>query len=412
MSRRLLLITGCAIVWTTVAAAATNNATAMTPSLTPGASAYSAAAATGTASLKANLQLTGSLGKLLDYLIGPIVSQDLNPLVAALQGSVNGVVASTLGASSSLNATTDPNQLQVTTAPAAFPNDTLPSPCLPTGAQPCYAGGGASVNGAPLASVSVGALSGYVEQVAKSADATNPVFGRAGLANARVSVLPGLSSLIPSLPGATNPLVSASTVSAKANCPNDGVGGATKPATAPSVAASTTGVTLLGGLVTFGVLNGQVTSLTVNGVAYASVLALPTVTVSGVTVAPFGSSAVVVSIPLTVSQVLNALGLSSSVASALNGFSPTSSMKLSLVVGPSSTVTSRSAAAWGLGVGVDLSGTLSFNLLDLVTANVNVPTGIAGSNLGNVLDLRLAYATCQSGVNAPTVVPVVPPALV
>jgi hypothetical protein len=299
----------------------------------------------------------------------------------------------------------------MTPVPAAFPNDTLPSPCLPSGAQPCYSGASASANGAPLATVSTGVLSGYVEQVQQSADTTNPVFGRASVANPRVSVLPAISTLVPGLPSATNPLVSASLVAAKANCPNDGAPGASKPATPPSVSESTSSVSLLGGLVTFGVLDGQLTSLVVNGVSYSSVLSLPTVTVSGVTVAPFGQS-VIVSLPLTVAQILTGLGLSSTVVNALNGFSPASSLTLSLVVGPNSTLTSRSASAWGLGVGVDLSGSLTFNLLGLVTATVNVPTGIKAGNVGNVLDLRLAYTTCQSGVTMPAVIPVVPPALV
>jgi hypothetical protein len=401
-------VAGIAVLTTTMA----TPAAALTPSLTAGASAYSAAGNTGTGSLKANLQLSGSLGKLLDYIIGPIVSQDLNPLVAALQGSVNGTVAGLLGSSSNLNAATDPNQLQADTAPAAFPNDTLPSPCLPSGTQPCYSGASSSVNGAPLASVTAGALNGYVEQVRNSADTTNPVFGRASVTNPRVSVLPGISSLVPGLPGAINPLVSASLARAKSNCPNDGPAGASKPTTAPSANVSTTGVSVLGGLVTFGALDGQLTSLTVNGVAYASVLKLPTVTVAGVTVAPFGQS-VLVTIPLSVSQVLAGLGLPSAVVTALSSFTSSSSVKLSLVVGPNSTVTNRAASAWGLGVGVDLSGTLSFNLLDLVTANVNIPTGIGGGNFGNVLDLRLAYTTCQSGVNlSAATARVVPPAMV
>jgi hypothetical protein len=408
--RRVLpmtVATGVAAVVLTAVAPAADAA----PTLTTGASAYSAAAGTGTASLQSNLQLTGSLGGLLDSLISPIVSADLNPLVAALQGSVNGAVATALGSSSTLNASTYPTEPQMTPAPAAFPNDTLPSPCLPSGAQPCYSGASASANGAPLATVSTGVLSGYVEQVQQSADTTNPVFGRASVANPRVSVLPAISTLVPGLPSATNPLVSASLVAAKANCPNDGAPGASKPATPPSVNESTSSVSLLGGLVTFGVLDGQLTSLVVNGVSYSSVLSLPTVTVSGVTVAPFGQS-VIVSLPLTVAQILTGLGLSSTVVNALNGFSPASSLTLSLVVGPNSTLTSRSASAWGLGVGVDLSGSLTFNLLGLVTATVNVPTGIKAGNVGNVLDLRLAYTTCQSGVTMPAVIPVVPPALV
>jgi len=43
---------------------------------------------------------------------------------------------------------------------------------------------------------------------------------------------------------------------------------------------------------------------------------------------------------------------------------------------------------------------------------VNIPSGINGGNYGNVLDLRLAYTTCQSGVNMPATVRPLPPALV
>jgi hypothetical protein len=213
------------------------------------------------------------------------------------------------------------------------------------------------------------------------------------------------------LPNVANPLVSATAVAAKANCPNDGAVGATKPATAPSAAETVASVTLLGGLVTLGVLDGQIINLKVNGVAFASILALPTVTVSGVTISPFGNS-IMVSIPLSVAQLLVGLGLPGQVASALTGFAASSTVQLRIVVGPNSTVTSRTVSAWGLGIGVDLSGALSFNLLNLVGASVNIPTGIGGGNYGNLLDLRLAYVTCRSGTNTPPIVPAVPPALV
>jgi hypothetical protein len=255
-------------------------------------------------------------------------------------------------------------------------------------------------------------VSGYAEQVNSSADATNPVFGRATVASPQVSVLPGISSLVPGLPTIVNPLVSSSIVAAKANCPNDGAAGATKPKTAPSASESVANVTVLGGLITLGVLDGQIVNLNVNSVAYANgVLGLPTVTVSGVTISPFGNS-VLVSIPLSVSQILAALNLPTAVISTLNTFAPTSTLALRLVIGPNATVTSRSVSAWGLGVGVDLSGSLDFNLLGLITASVNVPTGISGSNSGNLLDLRLAYVACQSGVQMTAVIPAVPPALV
>jgi hypothetical protein len=388
------------------------SATAVTPTISTGASAYSAAAGTGMANLHANLQLSGSLGKLLDALVSPIVSQDLNPLVAALQGSVNGLVTSALGASSGLNASTSPSELQYGTAPAGFPNDALPSPCVSSGSQPCYTAGSGTVSGAPLTSASVGAPSGYVEQVVSSADGTNPIFGRASAANVSVSLLSGIPSIVPALPAATNPLVSATAVGSKATCPNDGAVGATKPTTAPSASAAATSVSLLGGLVTFNVASGQIASLRVNNVAYVSVLALPTVSVAGgVTIAPYGS-AIQVSIPLSLDQVLAGLGLSGALVTALHDFSPTSTVALTVVVGPNTAVTSRTASAWGLGIGADLSGSLTLNLLNLVTANISIPTGLGGSNYGNLLDLRLAYSTCQSGVILPAIVPAVPPALV
>jgi hypothetical protein len=403
----LTLAATTAVVATVTAAPAAAAGTV----LTPGASAYAAAGATGTATLKANLQLAGSLGKLLDALISPIVSQDLNPLVGALQGATSGLVTSALGSASPYSAATNPAQTQVTTAPVNFPNDTLPSPCASTGSQPCYSGPSAGVNAAPLVTASVGVLNGYAEQVASSADATNSIFGRATTTNAKVSVLPSLSSLIPGLASVGNPLVSATSVASKARCPNDGAAGASKPTTAPTAFVSASGVSLLGGLVTFTVASGAIANLTVNSVSYASVLALPTVSVAGVTISPFGS-AVMVSIPLTLTQVLGALGITGAVATALQSFTPTSSVNLRIVVGPNITLTNRTAAAWGLGVGVDLAGSLGFNLLDLVTANVVIPTGISGANSGNLLDLRLAYSTCQSGVVAAATVPAVPPGLV
>lgn len=410
---RNALVAGAAVVL----ALAMSAAPASAATVTNGASAYAAAGATGTAKLAANLQLKGPLGKILDALISPIVSNDLNPLVAALQGSANGLVSQSLAAPAD-SAATVANQQQVTPAPAAFPNDTLPSPCNAGGNQPCFSvGSTASIDWSPLAKARVGNVSGYAEQVAASADATNPIFGRASAASPQVSALPGISSLVPALPSAVNPLVSSGQVQAKANCPNDGAVGAPKPVTAPSVSESVTGVTILGSQVTFGVTDGQIVNLVVNGTSYPiGVSSLPTVTLAGgVTVSGFGAD-VLVSIPITVDQILNGLGLPSSVVSDLDGLSPTSTLVLRLVVGPNSQVTKTSVTAWGLGIGVDLSGTLGFNLMDLVTANVNVPTGIAGNNLGNVLDLRLAYVTCQSGVNLAggggTAVPAVPAALV
>jgi hypothetical protein len=403
MSARFRAVAAITTIATGAVLALAGRADALPAPITPGASAYSAAAGTGSASLDANLYLTGALGDLLDGLVTPIVNTALNPLVAALHGTVNSVVDAALGASSSTNAGS-PNQMYGT-APAAFPSDLTPSPCKASGAQPCYQVSGATtVTAAPLANVGLSLISGYTQQVPSSADATNPIFARASVANPSVAVLPGITSLV-------NPLVSAGLVNAKANCPNDGAVGAVKPATAPTASVSASGVNLLGGLVTLDVLNGQVANLKVNNIAYASLAVLPVLTIGVVTVSPYGTS-VMVAIPISVSQILNGLGLPGSAVSQLLGFSPTSTLSLKVIVGPAADITSTTAKAWGLGIGVDLAGSLGFNLLGLVGATVNLRTGISGGNYGNLVDLRLAQTLCKSGTNTPPVTPPVPPALV
>jgi hypothetical protein len=252
--------------------------------------------------------------------------------------------------------------------------------------------------------VSVGALSGWTQQVPSAADATNPIYGRARVARITVNALTAITAL-------ANPVVSSGLVDAKANCPNDGPAGASKPKTPPSALVSAAGVTLLGGVVKFDVLNGQITNLTVSGTSY-NLLTLPTLNLpGGITVAPYGTS-ISVSVSLTATQVFSALGLASSVVSQLLSLSTGSTVTLTLIAGPTARQTNTTATAWGLGVGVDLSGALSFNLLGLVGAVVNLPTGITSSNNGNLVDLRFAYTTCQSGTTTQATVPPVPPALV
>jgi hypothetical protein len=402
MKRPLKLAVAAVTIATLTTTYAVGPAAATNPTpVTPGASAYAAAAGTGSATLKANLQLTGAIGHLLDGVIDPIVQVALDPLLAALTGTVNTLVAGALGASSTLNAGT-PSQ-QYGTAPAAFPTDTLPSPCSASGPQPCFSVTSGGVNASPLAVVGLSLINGYTQQVPVAADATNSIFGRAQVASPTVSVLPLISAL-------TNPLVSAGVVNAKANCPNDGAVGATKPKTSPSALVSAAGVTLLGGLVTLDVLNGQVANLKVAGTSY-TLPTLPVLNVGGVTVSPYGT-ALMVTISLSPAQILGALGLGTTIVTQLLGFAPTSTLALRLIVGPNSTATTTSATAWGLGIGVDLSGSLSFNLLGLVGAAVTVPSGITGSNYGDLVDLRLATTNCQSGTNTPALVPIVPPALV
>jgi hypothetical protein len=236
-----------------------------------------------------------------------------------------------------------------------------------------------------LINMALTALSGYTEQVASGADATNPMFGRAQATGLSVAVLPGISSL-------ANPLITSGTVDSIASCPNDAK-------TAPSANESVASVSLLGNVVTFSVANGDIANLKVNATTYGTIPKLPTLTLTGgIVVQPYGGQAVAVSLPLTLSQVATGLGLPSSVISTLTQYGVTgTSLTLTLIVGPNDFVTKTGAQAWGLGLGVDLSGALSFNLLGLVGAAVTVPTGIGSGNYGDVLDLRLAYSSCTVG---------------
>lgn len=392
-TRRLVAAT--AVVAATVAIGAAP-AQASTP-ITPGATALSIPAYTGTGTLKATLSLTGAIGGLLDNLISPIVNQDLNPLIAALQGlTVNSLVSSALGTSSQYVAGT-PSQ-QTTPAPAAFPNDTVPAPCGTGYGIPCYSATNVAPNLGSSSALSLSSLSGWTQQVASTADATIPMYARSSIASTSVSVLPAITSIV-------NPVVTAGSANAKANCPNDG--------SAPSAVESGSGVKMLGGLVTFDVSSGgNIANLVVNGVAYSSISTMPSVTVGSVTVSPFGANAIKTAITLSASSLINGLGLTADATSALLNYLSSSSITLNVTAGPSDNVTNSSASAWGLGISADLTGSIGFNLLGLVGATVSIPTGITNGNYGNVLDLRLGYASCQVGAVSSGATPAVPPALI
>jgi hypothetical protein len=398
MKRSIRTLLGAVTAVVVLGAYAPNPASAAAAvPITSAASAYSAASNTGTASLNATLALGGALGGLLNGLITPIVNTALNPLLAVLHGSVNTLVGSLLGASSLLNVGLP--SAQSGPKPTAFPTDLLsglPLSCgsLPT--KPCYQGSSIVGLGAPLANINLSTVAGYTQQVLSSADPTNPILARAQLVAPSVSVLPGVTSLL-------NPVVAVASVDALASCPNDIV-------TPPSVTLSATSVSLLGGLVTLNVTNGLITNLKVGGTSY-TLNVMPILNLAGITVQPFGS-AVKVTVSLAVADLLNGLGLPLGAVTELLGDTLGDSLSLSIIIGPNSQVTSTTAKATGLGIGVDLSGTLSFNLLGLVTAAVTVPSGVGGGNYGNVADLRLAYVSCTSGSVASGSIPALPPALV
>jgi hypothetical protein len=383
-----------------MAALASATAPAGAVAVPSGTSAFASAAYfTGGTGMQSRMILTGSLSGLLGGLIGPIVTNDLNPLVAALNGSANTALAPVVGVGSTYSAGTP--SVQGGPAPAAFPNDLpsgLPSPCTGTSTtQPCYSAATVTAAATPLAGLSLTGTAGYTQQVPAIADPTTPAFGRAG-ETAAVTVLGGATSL-------ANPVVTTGSIDAKANCPNDG-------STAPSATAAAGNVSLLNGAVTLTVAQGQISSITVGGKTYTSVNAVPVVTVGSATVSQY-NGAIKVTVPLPLSQVLAGLSIPAAVSSALTQYGVSgNALTLTVIAGSGTSATKSTASAWGLRVAADLSGSLSFDLLGVARATVLVPSGISGNALGNVLDARLAYTSCSVGNTAQGKTLVIPVTLV
>ena len=131
------------------------------------------------------------------------------------------------------------------------------------------------------------------------------------------------------------------------------------------------------------VTNGAITSVKVGSTSY-TLTSLPTTAVAGFTLSTYGTS-LKLSTTISAAQLVTALGLSGTDVTNLVSYAVSgTALTLSVIVGANSTVTSTTAQAWGLGIGVDLSGSLGFNLLGLVGATVTLASGIGGGNYGNV----------------------------
>ncbi len=119
-----------------------------------------------------------------------------------------------------------------------------------------------------------------------------------------------------------------------------------------------------------------------------------------------------------VNQLLGGLGLGG-LFSGLPGQIDTndSNLTLSITIGPGSLpVGTNGIEAWGLEVGVDVSGTIAVKELPSLgllggEAVITILSGINGSHYGNLMDLKLAYATCTSGA-APASTRWIPPGVI
>jgi hypothetical protein len=204
--------------------------------------------------------------------------------------------------------------------------------------------------------------------------------------------------------------------SADVTCPTVGTG-------TPTADLKLGGVSLIGGLIKAQLANGSyLTQVSLNGGSWQSITGVSSI----LTAVPnttlkvrANGNFLQISQSIGLDRLLAALGLGG-LFSGLPGTVDTrnTDLTLSITVGPGQSVASggNGIAAWGLQVGVDVSGTIAVKNLSSLgvlggTAVINVPSGISGDHYGNVMDLRLAYASCTSG-SAPPVTHPIPPALI
>lgn len=348
----------CSLTAATIVAGAV--VTAAVPAGAAGTGSATAAAAYGTATTIAPSAPSGTG-------LGSILAGVLQPLVTTLSSTINTTVNSAVIGLLNANG----NQANTSGGSTSYPHGASLGIAVPGVAQLVLSG--------PSGSVS-----------------TSPAYaGTSAFTGGTLAVL-GISA------------ASLGVASATATCPTSG-------STAPSAAVALTGVTVFN-RVQAKVANGSA-ALQVSldgGTSWRGITSLsPTLTpVAGTTLSVRANGnllQVTQSIPLT--TLLSALGLGD-LLDGLSGAIDTSgtSLALSVTVGPgnaASLTDSTGATAWGLEVGADLAGTVSVRLLSLLGgvlggATVTIPSGITGSAYGNVLDLKLAYATCVAGSVVPT----------
>jgi hypothetical protein len=194
----------------------------------------------------------------------------------------------------------------------------------------------------------------------------------------------------------------------------------TCPATgSPSATVSLADLALINGYVRARMNQGTFQVSADGGLSWAAVRDLHLTTVPGHSDLQIVASGDFLQIKesIGVDRLLGGLGLGG-LFSGMPGQIDTkdSNLTLTFTVGPGSYAgTDNSMSAWGLEVGVDVSGTIAVKELSSLgllggTATINVPTGISGEHYGNLLDLKLAYAACTTGVYTPA--SRVPPGLI
>jgi hypothetical protein len=362
MTGRIRILAAGAAAVTLVAVAPASSAFGSTTG-----GAYSAAAkVTTTGGLSPQVTTSGLLA-----FLNPLLTGVVNPLTNAVGALPSQLLASVAGGLTGAGLEASSPSAQQTAPGSGYPT------CTSGGwnSSDCYGPVVPTIGLPPLLSISSGTIQGFA-----TGDATGYT-AKAHLADPNISLL-----------GIT--VGDLGLIEASAFC-------------APSGTCTTTqslaGASLLNGLVTANVASA--TGLLSVGVAGTPLVSGTNVTVPAGSVpagllsikASLNSNLATVKIGLSLTGLLNGLGLGGLLSGTSGLIDNGSTATATLTLGPGSSVSSGSAQSWGLELGVDVQASISLSVLGLAGVTITIPTGIAGAGYGNLLDLKLAYTNAYTG---------------
>lgn len=343
------------------------SASAASPPATTTGSASAAQVATGT--ITPTIAVTGPLAGL----VGPIVSSTLGLVWSAVQLVPNAVVNPLLASLVTPYSASNPTTNGTTTA-------TVPNPCS---APTCYNATSVPAS-AGIVGLGAGLVQGWVQYDTSGA---KPKI-------TSTSVIGNQSLTVPVL---GKSLLSLGQITATTSCTEAGTSTA-------SAAVATSQI--LGGADNGGIdlqVNGGSTSIRFKNGSFQPLSALNTpVTLPlpglSVTASQGSGGYLKVTVHLGLNDLLGMLGLPSLPVTLTSA-----TVDLSLSIGSVAVVTNPAtvAQAWGLEVGLDLAADLKLDLVG-ASAELSLPTGMTATGYGNIMDMRLGYASCTAGSTLPT----------
>ncbi len=338
-------------------------------SIPDGATAYAGAVAYAPGGLSATIDASGALGALIAPFVDPVLDSVTGTLVPTIN-SLNSAIAAQLG---SLSTSTG---LQATT-PSSQQADPAPNwPGCTDGAftsSTCYVALNQGVDGGSIVSLKIPTVRGYT---LADANGNQALSGHAETTHPDLSVL-GVD------------IGDLGAITASSTCANTGT-----PVATPVAQSSLADASLLG---------GAVTADTVDGALQVSVGGTP---LTGSTTVPYGSrvvtvsfdgSALTLSVPLGLSDLLAGAGIN-----APDGITDAgdSTLALTVKIGPGISNQTAGSQAWGLETEVGLNGTLQLGIAGLATAALTVaPTGGVDSS-SNLFNLGLAVTNCTAAADS------------